>query len=160
MYDLKKLGNNIRFLRRANGETQEELGAELFLEKSTISAYENGAREPSKDKLILIARHFSITVEDLLNYDYSDCEKGNVNISVFRKRIEKVFPIVTSEKAMKNKHFTTAYKVHTKIYDIIRKADEDDDIDIDICLDEYSLILDSDNIIDEAAANYISLCFF
>ncbi len=39
MYDLKRLGANIKSLRNAYGETQEELGAAIFVEKNTISSY-------------------------------------------------------------------------------------------------------------------------
>ena len=42
MTDLDKLGNNIRCLRIAYGETQEDLGWAIGVEKNTISYYEKG----------------------------------------------------------------------------------------------------------------------
>lgn len=69
MSDLKKLGANIRSLRMAYGETQEQLGEAIFVEKNTISYYENGKREPNKETLKAIAEHYSASVGELL---YSD----------------------------------------------------------------------------------------
>ena len=58
MSSLERLGANIRSLRKAYGETQEELGAALNVEKNTVSYYENGKRESNKDMLTEIAKHF------------------------------------------------------------------------------------------------------
>ena len=60
MGDLKKLGANIRSLRIAYGETQEQLGEAIYVEKNTVSYYENGKREPNKETLTAIANHFTI----------------------------------------------------------------------------------------------------
>ena len=49
MSDLKKMGANIRCLRMAYGETQEQLGEAIFVEKNTVSYYETGKREPNKE---------------------------------------------------------------------------------------------------------------
>ena len=86
MYDLKRLGANIKSLRNAYGETQEELGAAIFVEKNTISSYETGTREPKKDTLSAIARHFMVSLEELLYSDLSDI--GKIEIDNAKKVIK------------------------------------------------------------------------
>lgn len=63
MGDLVRLGLNIRSLRKAYGETQEELGVALNVEKNTVSYYENGKREPNKDMIAEIAKHYDSGIE-------------------------------------------------------------------------------------------------
>lgn len=73
MSNLERLGANIRSLRKAYGETQEELGAALDVEKSTVSNYEKGNREPNKDMLTKIGSSAFISVWSFLisRYDTS-----------------------------------------------------------------------------------------
>ena len=71
MSSLERLGANIRALRKAYGETQEELGVALSIEKNTVSYYENGKREPNKDMLTEIAKHFMVSVEELMTLFFS-----------------------------------------------------------------------------------------
>lgn len=66
----EKLGNNIRCLRMAYGETQEQLGDAIGVEKNTVSSYEKGRTEPNKEILSLISSHYMISVEELLSYDF------------------------------------------------------------------------------------------
>ena len=61
MNDLKQIGANIRSLRRAFGETQEQLSNAIDVVKTTVSAYENGDIKPSLDKMIAIFLTASIT---------------------------------------------------------------------------------------------------
>ena len=42
MGDLKKLGANIRSLRIAYGETQEQLGEAIYVEKNTVCLFVSG----------------------------------------------------------------------------------------------------------------------
>lgn len=73
-----RLGNNIRCIRIAYGETQEQLGFIIGVEKTTISQYENGKREPSRDVLCAIAEHYVISVEELTQCDLSGIDKIKV----------------------------------------------------------------------------------
>ena len=64
-----QLGKNIRHLREINGETLEDLGSKMFLSKTTISGYESGRRKPDFEKLVVIAKHFGKSVDELLHTD-------------------------------------------------------------------------------------------
>lgn len=60
------LGERIRKLREERGMTQDELGKKLGVQKSTISMYEHGHREPAIQKLIALSTLFDIDMNELL----------------------------------------------------------------------------------------------
>lgn len=61
----KKLGKNIKNLRRKNGISQEELSLELELDNSYIGKVENAKLNITIDKMILIADYFKVSVKSL-----------------------------------------------------------------------------------------------
>ena len=85
-----RLGKNIRCLRKAYGETQEQLGEVIGVEKNTISYYENGKREPDKETLTAIASHFMISVEELMFCDLSENDKVNFDYKIFWENIDSM----------------------------------------------------------------------
>lgn len=149
----KRLGANIRSLRKAYGETQEELGAVLHIEKNTVSYYENGKREPNKDMLTEIANHFMVSVEELMYCDLSGIGSITVDENAFWKNIDIVLPIVLSDEALENDHFKKAYKIHRNFYDELHKISIDGMDHLDVCFDEYLEALNDDKIRPEASAN-------
>lgn len=157
MSSLERLGANIRSLRKAYGETQEELGAALDVEKNTVSYYENGKREPNKDMLTKIAKHFMVTIEELMYCDLSDIGSITVDNDAFWKNIDIILPIVLSEEALENEHFKKAYKFHRSFYDELRKLSMDSIEHIDVCFDEYLEAYEDEKIKTEAAVNLLAL---
>ena len=156
---LERLGTNIRALRKAYGETQEELGVALNVEKNTVSYYENGKRDINKDMLAEIAKHFMVSVEELLYCDFSGIGKITIDINAFRKNIEIILPIALSDEALENEHFKKAYKSHKALYDEIRK-DSTDSIDhIDVCFEEYLEACEDEKIRPEATANILAVWY-
>ena len=75
MNEIERIGRNIRQLRLAFGETKEQLGWAIGVEKNTISQYEKGKRVLSKDLLKTIGVHFGVSIEELINCDFSRIEK-------------------------------------------------------------------------------------
>lgn len=78
---MNKLGNNIRCLRMAYGETQEQLGFAIDVAKNTISSYEKGRTEPDKNILSLLSVHFMVSVEELLISGFLEQEKPESSLS-------------------------------------------------------------------------------
>lgn len=154
-----QLGVNIRSLRKAFGETQEQLGEALHIEKNTVSSYETGTRIPSKETLRAIAKHFMISTEELLHGDLSSIGKIQIDKDAFWKYIDIVVPIVSSEKALKDSRFRIAYDAHMEFYDELRKVSLDKIDNVDICLEEYAEALENEEIEAEAASNMIGLMF-
>ncbi len=157
MSSLERLGVNIRALRKAYGETQEELGVALNVEKNTVSYYENGKREPNKDMLTEIAKHFMVSVEELMYCDLSDIGSITVDNNAFWKNIDIILPIVLSDEALENEHFKKAYKFHRAFYDELRKISMDSIDHIDVCFDEYLEAYEDGRIKPEAAANFLAI---
>lgn len=150
------IGKNIRSLRKAYGETQEELALSINVSKSAVSSYETGDREPTKDTLDNIAKHFGVSVNDLLTWDFEEFPKLNFKMQVYEKNINSVFPLVTSDRAMYNVHFRRAYKKHVEFYDSIRKSEYYMDL-IDLAFDEYEEAYQDSSIKEEVAANSLAL---
>ncbi len=59
-----KIANNIRFFRKANNLTQEELSKQLGGSKNLVSNYENGT--PDIYTLVKLADIFDITLDELV----------------------------------------------------------------------------------------------
>ena len=134
MSDLKQLGANIRSLRVAYGETQEQLGIAICVEKNTVSYYENGKREPNKEILAAIAIHYMVSVEELLHSDFTKIRKITVDKDAFWKNIDIILPIVSSERALKNENFKKAFDAHKDFYDELRKGCIDEIDNVKVCI--------------------------
>lgn len=159
MSDLKKMGANIRSLRMAYGETQEQLGEALFVEKNTVSYYENGKREPNKETLAAIANHYMVSVGELLYSDLTEIGKITVDPNAFWKNIDIILPIISSEKALSNENFKKAFDAHKEFYDQLHKVSMEGFDNIGICEEGYQAAVEDDEIKVEAAANIIALWF-
>ena len=59
----RKLGRNIKRLRRLSGLSQAEFAASLQTSQSQISAYETGRRLPPTSLLIRIAEEFQVSYD-------------------------------------------------------------------------------------------------
>ena len=58
---------NFKSLRIEYNLGQIELAKALGVSKGVISLWENGLREPSMSSLILIARYFEVSIDDLVS---------------------------------------------------------------------------------------------
>lgn len=61
-----KIADNIRFFRKANNLTQEELSKQLGGSKILVSNYENGISTPDIYTLVKLADIFDITLDELV----------------------------------------------------------------------------------------------
>jgi transcriptional regulator with XRE-family HTH domain len=62
---------NIKFLRKRKGRTQDEVAAALNLKRSTLSGYENEIAQPGIEVLISFSGYFNISIDNLLKLDLS-----------------------------------------------------------------------------------------
>lgn len=65
-YDIKQSGARIRFLRKQNGYTQEELARQLSIDRSFLSSIESGKKGCSVDLFIQFAGFFHISLDELI----------------------------------------------------------------------------------------------
>ena len=66
----KIVGENIRKLREKNNETQAMLGEFLGYGATTIANYESGYRLPYLVTAYIIAQHYHILLDELLDEDH------------------------------------------------------------------------------------------
>ena len=117
--DYSRLGWNIKCLRESFGETLDDLKNAIGANSTgTISFYESGKKIPNRNTLLKIAKHYRVTVNDLLNNDFSCLNSLNL-FELYRNEsamtaliMGTVFPAVVSSDAMKCKSFELAYKLH------------------------------------------------
>lgn len=155
----KRLGKNIRGLRVAYGETQEKLSEAIGYSKNAVSNYENGIREPEQDTLATIAKHYSISVEELLTSDFSNIDNITINQDSFWNNIDVLLPVTCTDTALQNKNFKKAYDIHRKFFNQLRKSNMDKIDDITVCFNEYCEAYEDSNSKVESAANFIGLWF-
>src|ERR1700740_3213449 len=69
-------GQNLKYLRKLRGWTQEEFSAKLKIKRSLLGAYEEERAEPRIEVLEVVCDIFKLTLDELLRKDLSD-NKGN-----------------------------------------------------------------------------------
>lgn len=63
------VSNNVKYLRRLNGLTQEQFARRLGIKRPSVGAYEEARAHPPYDTLISMAKLFSVTVDQLIKTD-------------------------------------------------------------------------------------------
>ncbi len=63
------IANNIKYLRRLNGLTQEQFARKIGIKRSLLGAYEEGRAKPNLENLSNIAKIFGTTVDNLIKND-------------------------------------------------------------------------------------------
>lgn len=63
------LASNLRFLRKQKGITQNELADQLDVQRTMISAYEDGRSEPKLATLTKLCEVLEVGIEELLEHD-------------------------------------------------------------------------------------------
>ena len=157
-----QVGNNIRFLRKVYGETQEELGSIINVEKNTISYYESGKREPDRGILSAIAKHYGISTDELVVDDFSTVGgvgKIKMDYNMVWNNIDSIFPMFSSEDAVCSPHFNKAYTLHRKIFDDLKKLNTSQFDEFEVCINEYALAWRNEMPEYEAIANCMGILY-
>jgi transcriptional regulator with XRE-family HTH domain len=86
------LAQNLKYLREKNGETQKDISKLLSVigygfSEMSVSRYESGECEPELKKVILLAEHFNVTIDDLLTVDMKNVKPLYLlNLRFLRKK--------------------------------------------------------------------------
>ncbi|WP_449461340.1 XRE family transcriptional regulator [Streptococcus suis] len=75
------IGQKIKYYRKANKLTMEELGNKLHIGKSTIANYEKGFRTPRQKTLFALADVFGVSIDDFFPYSESN-QKNNIDSDI------------------------------------------------------------------------------
>ena len=65
-------GQNLKYLRKLRGLTQEEFAARLQIKRSLLGAYEEERAEPRLEVLEIVSDWFKVTLDDLLRRDLQE----------------------------------------------------------------------------------------
>ena len=158
------LASNLKHLRKSYGETQEELAKALYLEKNTISQYENGSRKPVEETLKGLAKRDGVTIDSLLYEDLSffpDITAYYSNIDSNSLTTARIYPIYKLDKRFDTKTIR-AFEAHKQL--LFGSSEEKDEVDIDLIVDAYDeayekFDIDSDEFL-VIAVNSLSLYMF
>ena len=75
-----KIGNTLKHLREKNGLTQQEMADLIHTHRSGYSKIENNQQEIALDSLVLLSKHFGMSVDDLIFFDQKNGVPGEVNV--------------------------------------------------------------------------------
>ena len=70
--------NNIKFLRKRKGRTQDDVAFSLKLKRSTLSGYENAVAKPSVEVLLAFSDYFKISVDTLIRVDLASLPESQM----------------------------------------------------------------------------------
>ena len=67
-----KVNENIRFLRKKKGWTQEKFSNKIGIKRSLVGAYEEGRSDPRLNNLLKMCEIFDISLDNILKNDVSN----------------------------------------------------------------------------------------
>lgn len=92
--------NRLYELRKKNGLSQEELADKLGISRQAVSKWERAEASPDTDNLILLAKLYGVTLDELLNSDTAfDLAEENVE-SIPEEEIKEVKESKPKHKVM------------------------------------------------------------
>ena len=93
--------NNLKFLRKKEALTQEQLATKIGVKRAMIGAYEEGRAEPRLNTLQHIAAFFQVRLDDFVNRDLSGSTSiPKADVSGTQLRILPVIVDGTEEKEL------------------------------------------------------------
>ena len=72
-----KINENIRYLRKKKGWTQEKFSNKIGIKRSLVGAYEEGRSDPRLNNLLKMCEVFSISLDNILRKDVSKLNVEN-----------------------------------------------------------------------------------
>lgn len=69
---MTKISQNIKFLRKRERLTQEQLAEKIGIKRSLLGAYEEGRADPRLNNLLAISRIFNVSVDQLISTDINE----------------------------------------------------------------------------------------
>jgi transcriptional regulator with XRE-family HTH domain len=91
------VSDNIKFLRKNDHLTQEQLAEKIGIKRSLLGAYEEGRADPRLNNLLKISEIFKVSVDTLISEDVSGFESAFGNV-FNQKPKSKVLAITVDEE--------------------------------------------------------------
>lgn len=75
---MNMLGDNIRNYRKARNLSQDDLAEKLNVTRQSISLWENGQTQPSLESIVMMAKLFGVTTDDLIASDTVEAAEDEI----------------------------------------------------------------------------------
>lgn len=75
-----KIGDNLKKLRENKGLTQQDMADLMHTHRTGYSKMENNQQDIPVDKLIFVAKHFGITVDDIIFFNEKSGVPNEVSV--------------------------------------------------------------------------------
>lgn len=98
---MSRVSENIKYLRKKIGLTQEQFAEKIEIKRSLVGAYEEGRADPRIGNLINMAKVFGTSVDILINKDVSRLSESELNTNQF-KRGKEVLAITVDQGGKEN----------------------------------------------------------
>lgn len=71
--------NNIKFLRKRRGRTQDDVASALDMKRPTLSGYENNVAQPNIEAMLALSNYFGIAIDTLVKVDLSALPESQIS---------------------------------------------------------------------------------
>ena len=88
IYDTKEFGNRLKYLRKRNRMTQEQLAEKLYITSTSVSNFENGKTICMHEHIVKICQIFNISA-DYLFFGKNLSEEGNDYTRKIKELLDK-----------------------------------------------------------------------
>ena len=86
----------LKSLREEHNMTQAQIGKIICVSRSTVSGYETKGRQPSHEKLIILAELFNVSMDYLISGDSNSFEQDSPSFATGQTLDEQVFSVYNS----------------------------------------------------------------
>jgi transcriptional regulator with XRE-family HTH domain len=69
---MSNISSNLKYLRKKNGQTQQQFADLMGIKRSLVGAYEEDRAEPKYELLKRIAENFELTIDEFINENIND----------------------------------------------------------------------------------------
>jgi len=69
---MSNISSNLKYLRKKNGQTQQQFADLMGIKRSLVGAYEEDRAEPKYELLKRIAENFDLTIDEFINENIND----------------------------------------------------------------------------------------
>ncbi|MGY3052322.1 transcriptional regulator with XRE-family HTH domain [Pedobacter sp. UYEF25] len=87
---MSNIANNLKYLRKKKGLTQQNFADEMEIKRSLIGAYEEDRAEPKYELLKKIADYFELSIDEFINEKISDSWKAKTKSNGSNLRVLSV----------------------------------------------------------------------
>ena len=114
------IGHTIKKIREERGLTQQQIADLVHMHRSNYSRVEAGERDLSIDSINIIARFFTMTIDQLVNFDGAMPEEVTIEDKSLLEQVKLIQELEPDEKSMVFKMIDT-FLTKKKFKDFFQK---------------------------------------